>query len=258
MKGSAQGAARGRSQGHATPVLNIPAVKSGSSPSRGVAKRSNPIRVLVVDDHPITRIGIVKCLANDAHLVVVGEAADGKEALAKAKALSPDVVLMDLEMPKLDGLAATQALRSENPEIKVLILSMHKNSQYLVGMLKAGAYGYVSKEASPKELIRAIETVGAGEGFFGLGVTQVTLNQMVKNNEPTPGSKLSLREREVLAWIAEGLGSKEIASRLGLGVRTVETHRQNIMRKLNIHSVAGLTRFAIAEGLVSLPQKSRG
>jgi DNA-binding NarL/FixJ family response regulator len=180
------------------------------------------------------------------HLVVVGEAANGKEAISQTNALSPDVVLMDIEMPKLDGLAATQVLAREEPKSKVLILSVHKDAQYLVQIMQAGALGFISKEATPTELVRAIETVAAGNKFFGSN-TAATLK------ESTARKRLSPREQKVLAGIAEGLSNKEIASRLGLGVRTVETHRERLMRKLNIHSTAGLTRFAISQGLTFFP-----
>src|SRR6266404_9868755 len=139
------------------------------------------------------------------------------------------------------------------PQIKVLILSMHSNTEYVLRILQSGARGYVLKEAAPEELVRAIETVESGEAFFSPDVARVALNQFVRgSNEGPAPSLLTNREREVLIQIAEGLSNKEIASRLGVGVRTVETHRERIMRKLNIHSVAGLTKFAIAKGMISI------
>jgi DNA-binding NarL/FixJ family response regulator len=211
---------------------------------------------LLVDDHPVVRRGLASCLAVHQHVMIVGEAADGREALAKAKQLSPDIVLMDIDMPQINGLSATEMLRRENPNLKVLILSMHHHPEYVLRILQSGARGYVLKEASPDELLRAIEAVHSGQTFFSSEVARVALNQFVHGpgEGPQPG-QLSNREREVLVAIAEGLSNKEIACRLGVGVRTVETHRERIMRKLNIHSVAGLTKFAIAKGLVSLPKE---
>jgi DNA-binding NarL/FixJ family response regulator len=223
----------------------------------GQARNQKQIRVLLVDDHPVVRRGLASCLAVHQHVIIAGEAADGREALAKARQLSPDIVLMDIDMPQINGLSATEMLRRENPNLKVLILSMHHHPEYVLRILQSGARGYVLKEASPDELLRAIETVFAGQTFFSSEVARVALNQFVHGpgEGPQPG-QLSNREREVLVAIAEGLSNKEIACRLGVGVRTVETHRERIMRKLNIHSVAGLTKFAIAKGLVSLPKEA--
>ncbi len=211
------------------------------------------IKLLLVDDHPVVRRGIGACLAREEHLAIVGEAADGVEALRKARELLPDIILMDIDMPQMNGLAVTEALRKELPQIKVLILSMHSNTEYVLRILQSGARGYVLKEAAPDDLVRAIETVQSGEAFFSPDVARVALSQFVRGSGDGPApSLLTNREREVLIQIAEGLSNKEIASRLGVGVRTVETHRERIMRKLNIHSVAGLTKFAISKGFVSL------
>jgi len=221
--------------------------------------RATPVKVLVVDDHPVSRKGLVSCLVGRKHLLVVGEAGDGEEALAKAKALLPDVVLMDIEMPKLDGVAATEVLRKGHPRIKVLIITLRKHSQSVLRVIQAGAHGYVSKDASLAQLVEAIETVAAGGSFFGTEVAEMALNQFVHRTGDRRGHKqLSPREREVLVGIAEGLSNKEIAVRLGVSVRTIETHREGITRKLNIRSVAGLTKFAIAEGLAFLPWASTG
>jgi two-component system, NarL family, nitrate/nitrite response regulator NarL len=222
----------------------------------GPATRENTmkkrIRLLLVDDHPVVRKGIGACLAQQEHLEIVGEAADGREALRKARELSPDIILMDIDMPHLNGLAVTEMLRKDLPKIKVLILSMHSNTEYVLRIVHSGARGYVLKEAAPSELVRAIDTVNSGEAFFSPEVARAALNQFVRGGTNVNASELTAREREVLVLIAEGLSNKEIASQLGVGVRTVETHRERIMRKLNIHSVAGLTKFAISKGLVSL------
>lgn len=208
---------------------------------------------MLVDDHPVVRKGVASCLARHEHLQIVGEAADGEEAMRKARELLPDVILMDIDMPHMNGLAVTELLRKEMPQIKVLILSMHSNTEYVLRIIQSGARGYVLKEAPTDELVRAINAVFAGDAFFSPEVAHAALNKFVRGaaNENVE-SALTSREREVLVQIAEGLSNKEIAGRLGVGVRTVETHRERIMRKLDIHSVAGLTKFAISHGLVSL------
>ena len=184
---------------------------------------------------------------------IVGEAADGDEALRKARELSPHVVLMDISMPGMNGLAVTEVLRKELPQIKVLILSVHNNKEYIFRVIQAGAHGYVSKEAPPEEVLRAIESVYEGEPFFSEDIARAALSEFVTSGgKKEPFAQLTIREREVLVQIAEGKSTKEIADRLGIGVRTIETHRERIMRRLNIHSVAGLTKYAIANGLISL------
>ena len=215
------------------------------------------IKVLVADDHPVVRKGLQTCLAKNGRLKVVGEAADGDEALRKARELSPDVVLMDISMPGMNGLAVTEVLRKEAPDMKVLILSVHSNKEYIFRVIQAGAHGYVSKEAPPEELLRAIESVHAGEPHFSEDIARAALNEFVNTGgKKEPFAQLTTREREVLVLIAEGKSNKEIADRLGIGVRTIETHRERIMRRLSIHSVAGLTKYAIANGLISLEGES--
>ena len=214
---------------------------------------ASKIKVLIVDDHPVVRKGLWSCLSVRDNLKIVGEASDGSDAVRKVKELSPDIVLMDVSMPQMDGLAVTEALRKQAPQVKVLILSMESKRDAVLRIIKAGARGYVLKDAPPDELVRAIETVHLGEAFFSEPVARIALNQYVADSDDErPLAKLSEREREVLALIAEGKSNKEIAMHLGIGVRTIETHRERIMRKLDIHSVAGLTKFAIAHGMVSL------
>jgi two-component system nitrate/nitrite response regulator NarL len=210
------------------------------------------IRLLVVDDHPVVLRGISSCLARRAEIEVVGEAGDGEAALSKARELAPDVVLMDLDLPRKDGLAVTEALRRERPGVKVLILSAHRSPQSVLEILQAGARGYVLKGASPEELAQAIQAVGVGETFFSPEVARLALDQLAGGAGEKGGAELTAREREVLVEIANGSSNKEIALRLNLGVRTVETHRERIMRKLDIHSIAGLTKYAIGKGWVTL------
>lgn len=223
-----------------------------------VSATKQKIRVLIADDHPVVRKGLQSCLARQDGLRLVGEAADGDEALAKALELQPDVVLLDISMPRRDGLAVTEALRRQAPQIKILVLSVHSNREYILRVIQAGAHGYISKEAPPEQLSQAIQTVCNGQTFFSPEAAQAALHRLVENGgKREPFAQLTAREREVLVLIAQGQSNKEIASRLGIGVRTIETHRERIMRRLDIHSVAGLTKFAIANGLVPLEDQPR-
>jgi two-component system nitrate/nitrite response regulator NarL len=218
-----------------------------------VSAKKQIIKVLVADDHPVVRKGLQTCLARQVNLKIVGEAADGDEALRKTRDLLPDVVLMDISMPGMNGLAVTEVLRKELPQIKVLVLSVHSNRSSIFRVIQAGAHGYVSKEAPPDELLRAIESVYEGEPHFSEDIARAALNEFVNSGgKKEPFAQLTIREREVLVRIAEGKSNKEIADELRIGVRTIETHRERIMRRLNIHSVAGLTKYAIANGLISL------
>jgi two-component system nitrate/nitrite response regulator NarL len=211
------------------------------------------IKVLVVDDHPVVRKGLESCLKNQDGIQVVDMVGDGNDAVQKARNLLPDVILMDIDLPGMDGLEVTQLIRKELPQIKVLILSIHSHAEYLHRIIRAGAHGYVSKTASPPDLVRALEAVHNDELLFTPEMARAALAELVNHaGQEPPLAQLTSREREVLALIAGGRSNKEIANQLGIGVRTTETHRERIMRKLGIHSVAGLTRFAIQHGIVKL------
>jgi DNA-binding NarL/FixJ family response regulator len=211
------------------------------------------IRILIADDHTVVRSGLISYLTCFTHLQVVGEATDGLDAIAKARALLPDVILMDIEMPKLNGLSATEILHRENPVMKIIFLSAHPSKEYASRLPQSGAAGFFSKRTPMPELAKAIEMVAWGKNAYVTNVPMEHLERRMTVDGGRSGPRiLSARERAVLVAVAEGLSNKEIATRLEVGVRTVETYRERITHKLNIYNTAGLTRFAIAEGLVSL------
>ncbi len=222
-------------------------------------KKDKPskIRLLLVDDHPIVLDGIKSHLCAQPEFEVVGDAANGQEALRKAKLALPDVILMDISMPHMNGLEAIGHLRKQVPNAKILILTMHESKEYIAQVVRSGARGYLLKDSAPAELVAAIKAVHSGEVYFSPSVSKVLVQEMTNasrsplNGPPQP--TLTDREREVLSHISEGLLNKQIADRLGIGVRTIETHRERIMRKLDIHTVAGLTKYAISRGMTSMP-----
>ncbi len=234
--------------------LAIARTESGNRGAASTVSAENKhFRLLLVDDHPVVRRGMASVLSQNQQLRVVAEAADGVEAVSKARELRPDLILMDVDMPHMNGLAATETLRKEQPDTKILILSMLGNSEYVLRIIESGAKGYVLKESPPEEVLHAVETVLAGQAYFSPQVAQVAMDKFVRGRAtPARVALLTNREREVLVQIAEGLSNKEIASFLEMGVRTVETHRERLMEKLEIRSVAGLTKFALQEGLVTL------
>ncbi len=216
-------------------------------------------RLLLVDDHPVVREGIRSYLSAKGVAAVVGEAATGAESLRKARQVKPDVVLMDINLPDMNGFVVTEALLSEFPTMRVLIMTMHKNREYAAQMVKSGASGYLLKEAKPTEMVAAITAVFAGRSYCSPEIAQYVLDEILKRRmTKTKGADLSARERLVLSLVAEGRTSKDISDRLGVSVRTIQTHRERLMGKTGIHSVAGLTRLAMAEGLVNAPPGRRG
>jgi DNA-binding NarL/FixJ family response regulator len=214
------------------------------------------LKLLIVEDMTLTRSGL-RALLEDTHQVeVIGEAADGREAIKLAEELNPDVILMDVSMPGLNGIEAARQIHAGQPGIRILMLSMYNASQYVFESLRAGASGYCAKDATVTELLKAIQTVASGGTYLSSALTDIAVEDYVRlaqgKHDPSELGKLSAREREVLQLITEGHSSAEIARLLHISARTVDTHRHNIMQKLDIHSVAGLTKFAIRHGLSSL------
>jgi DNA-binding NarL/FixJ family response regulator len=218
------------------------------------------ITLLVADDHTIVRRGLVSLLSLGGAMEVVGEASDGRSAVDLALQLEPDVVLMDISMPVLNGLEATSRIKKQAPHIKVLILSAHDKEEYILQVIRSGASGYLLKNSSSEDLYAAIRSVHCGHAFFSPSISQVLLETYLKastadqaDQEPRVESLLTLREREILQLIAEGNTHQKIADLLHISARTVDTHSNNIMKKLDIHDSAGLVTYAIKNGIVILP-----
>ncbi len=208
-------------------------------------------RVLLADDHKILRQGLQTLLQNEPDIEVVGQADNGRGAIELAKELRPDVVIMDVAMPDVGGVGATRELVNAVPTAKVVALSMHSDRRFVTGMLSAGASGYLLKDSAFEELALSIRAVMRGELYLSAGITGVVVDELVGPRlakEPL----LSTRETEVLQLLAEGKSTADMARELGVSVKTIETHRRQIMHKLGLHSVAELTKYAVREGLTSL------
>ena len=206
----------------------------------------DPIRILVADDHALIRTGMKNLLEGNKDFLVVGEAADGEEVIEKARELKPDVVVMDISMPKVNGIEATRILKRSRPETGILVLTMHENAEYANQVFKAGASGYVLKNAGKEEISTAIYAVARGEKYFSSKVSEIVMSRQSE----TRSSEVALtkREREILDLIGKGLNNQQIADQLFISPRTVETHRTNIMQKLNIHDAPNLVRYALEHG----------
>lgn len=206
-------------------------------------------RILLADDHAVVRNGFRMILNAQDDLEVVGEAANGREVVDLAASLQPDIVVVDVTMPELNGIEATRRICEANSRIRVLALSMHKDGVYVREILRAGAHGYLLKDSSESDLLSAVRAVARGEGFVSPGVADAVLSDYRKH-VTHPLDLLTSREREVLQWIAEGKTNKEIAQALSLSVYTIEAHRGRIMEKLNLHSTGELVRFALRNGVI--------
>ncbi len=211
------------------------------------------IRVLLADDHALLREGIRALLSRESDIEVVGEAADGREAISRCRALHPDVVLMDIAMPGLGGLEAALEIRKESPDTKILVLTQYEDREYVTRFLKAGAAGYVLKKAAGAELASAIRSVFKG----GLVLDPQVAREALREPEPTPGGgdgdpyeALTDREKQVLRIVAEGKSNKEVAELLGISVKTAMSHRERVMEKLGLHNRTDLIRFALKKGVI--------
>ena len=213
------------------------------------------IRILLADDHTILRSGIRALLENEPGLSVIGEAEDGRAAVRMACKLKPDVVLMDIAMPLLNGLEATRQIKIQCPDVKVLVLSMHDNEEYIRQALEAGAMGYILKDAAPGELIGAIRSVYRGEAVLSPAVTRLVIEDYLRWGGTRPQDvtdSLSPREREVLQLIAEGYTNKQIAEILSISIKTVQAHRNNLMQKLDLHDRGELIKYAIQKKIIEI------
>ena len=214
--------------------------------------------ILLVDDHEVVRAGLRTLLEQKDDLTVVGEASTGLEAITLAGRLKPDVVLMDVTMPDMDGVEATRKIKQEIPELNVLALTVHEEEAYFFEMLNAGASGYVPKRASPQMLLTGIRAVAEGEVFLHPSVAGALVRDYLRERgsgvERRVYDGLTARQREVLTLIAEGLSNQAIADRLDISVRTVERHRENIMKQLNLHSRVALVKYALRKGLIDLEE----
>ncbi|MGD0845027.1 MAG: response regulator transcription factor [Geobacteraceae bacterium] len=212
-------------------------------------------RVLLVDNHNLMREGLKALLGRTADIEVVAEATTGKEALQQAAQFCPDVIVMDLKMPEMNGIETTQGILAGNPDIKVLALSMVMDRVNIIETLKAGAKGYLSKDCVFEELVDAIHALAEGKSYLGAEVTELVIKDFTENmaeDSSVKSNKLSKRELEVLQHIADGRNTKNIAFTLGVCVKTVEIHRMNIMKRLSLYSIAELTKYAVREGLTTI------
>lgn len=217
------------------------------------------IRVVLADDHALFREGLVLLLRSEDDIEVAAHASDGHEAVEQAESCAPDVVVMDVSMPGMNGIEATRRIAQGESGARVLCLSMHAERKFVADVLRAGASGYVVKDATREELVRAIRELASGRKYVSPAVTGIVLEAFTSGDadEEDPGLRLlTSREREVLQLLAEGHSTKRIALSLGVSAKTVATHREHVMQKLEIESVAGLTKFAIRHGLTSLDRNS--
>ena len=210
------------------------------------------IKILVVDDHAILRDGIRALLGLHDDVEIIGEASEGKEAVEKALELEPDVVVMDIAIPGMDGLEATRRIKKKNSKVQILVLTQHDNKEYVLSSIKAGAAGYVPKRAMGSELVSAIRAVYRGDSFLYPSAAAALIDDYRQQAETEPYDRLTAREREILTLIADGHSSRQIAEMLFISLKTVQGHRTKIMEKLDIHNRAELIKYALRKGLVSI------
>jgi DNA-binding NarL/FixJ family response regulator len=208
------------------------------------------MRILIADDHTLVRAGLTSLIARLPEMEVVAEAADGRQALRMVRDLQPDIVLMDIAMPGLNGLESAERIHGIHPKIKIIILSMHASEEYVAQALKAGASGYLLKDAATAELEMALKSVSMGQFYLSPAISRQVVDNFLRGG-PTGLDLLTPRQREILQLIAEGKGTRDIAETLHLSVKTVETHRAQLMDRLDIHDVAGLIRYALKKGLIT-------
>ena len=212
----------------------------------------NPIRVLIVDDSALVRQILTKGLSADPDIEVVGEAGDGSEAIQRVKELRPDIVLMDISMPGMNGLTATRYILEAHPDVRIIILTQYDSKEYILPLLQVGASGYVLKQCADTDLVKAIRSVYAGDSFLYPSVARTLLESYLGKEENATHEELTPREREILVLIAQGYTNRQIAEILHISPKTVDVHRSRLMKKLDLHNVADLTRYAIRHGLVDL------
>jgi DNA-binding NarL/FixJ family response regulator len=213
-----------------------------------------PIKIIIADDHRLFREGLVNLLSDSKDIEILAQAENGLDVIAKAKELNPDVIIMDIGMPVLNGVEATGKLLKELPAIKVIALSMHSDKQYIKGMLEAGASGYLFKNCAYDELIEAIHTVNAGKKYLSDKITEIMIQDYLGKEESIPetDSELTERESEILKLIAEGVSTSEISELLFVSVKTIGTHKQHLLEKLNLKTSTDLVKYAIKKGIISL------
>jgi len=210
------------------------------------------IKVLIVDDHALLREGIRSLLASHDDIEIVGEATNGSEALEKVREVAPDVILMDIAMPIMDGLEATRRIRKQNPNVRIIILTQYDRKDYVLSSIKSGASGFIPKNVIISELVSAIRTAHSGDAFLHPSVAKMVIEDYLRQVEPSPYDRLTDREREVLKLVAEGLTNQEIANLLSVSVKTVLGHRTSLMEKLGIHNRTELIKYAIRKGLITV------
>ena len=224
-------------------------------------KARKKIRIVFADDHAVVRDGLRTLFRSDPNFQIAGEASDGAQAVDLVTKLSPDVAVLDISMPRVTGIEATRIIKERVPTTKILILTIHEGEEFVYELIQAGANGYVLKNAEKKEICSAIRAVASGETFFSPSVSKLLIDGVIKKTRgqrkepPTSEQQLTRRETEVLRHIVQGLTSREIAGRLSISFSTVNSHRTNLMKKLDIHDTAGLVRYAIQHSILNLPAR---